>query len=106
MELLRLILIRQEVLGLRRMGKERFLLLSTRLIDMKVLEDFTTKVLACMRCVYGVGSLAPILEDEWLGFLYRYTDSCIPFLRICLSTYMLYSDRTLIYLIYRLGHHS
>ena len=34
---------------------------------MKVLEDFTTKVLACMRCVYGVGSLAPILEDEWLG---------------------------------------
>ena len=40
---------------------------------------------------------------HWLGFLYRYTDSCIPFLRICLSIYMLYSGRTLIYLIYSLG---
>lgn len=40
-----------------------------------------------------------------LGFLYRYTDSCIPFLRICLSIYMLYSDRTLIYRIRSLGLH-
>lgn len=41
-----------------------------------------------------------------LGFGYRYIDSCTPFLRICQGIYMLCSDRTLIYRIRSLGHHS